>query len=143
ERVQPRIHGYRYAGAHPPHVDLGLPTQRRIPCRAARGKAEASEGAGARRRLPRAALNAAERGIARMGGRNLPSRGRKRGAPSALTLLRLLSASADGFEVLSLLDRRAQELRGAFGVRLRAALELGRGSADQAARRAVPAAVEA
>src|SRR5882672_4230913 len=75
-----------------------------------------------------------------MVGRGIPER--SRGNDPGLALLRLVSLRADGFEVLSFLDRRTQKLARAFGVGLRTALELRRRPADEAARRAIPAAVE-
>src|ERR1700694_1470125 len=76
-----------------------------------------------------------------MVGRCVPQRGR--GEDSRLALLGLLSPGPDRFEVLPLLDRRTQQLARAVGDGLRATLQLGRGPADEAARRAIAAAVEA
>src|SRR5437660_5273380 len=57
--------------------------------------------------------------------------------------LRRLFPRADGFEVLPLFDRRAQELADPLGIGLRAALELRGRSADEPACGAVATTVEA
>src|SRR5206468_1459962 len=57
-------------------------------------------------------------------------------------LWRFPFARPDRLEVLPLLDRRSQQVARPVGVGLGPTLELGGGSADQAARRAVAAAIE-
>src|SRR5439155_4959110 len=60
-----------------------------------------------------------------------------------LPLRRFLPARSHWLEILPFLDGRAKQLAGPFGVGLRAALQLGGRPADEAAGRAVAAAVEA